>query len=43
MMNTKLEHLVDSIFKKFKNYKGKEITLEKENLQKYIFSLFKEN
>ena len=42
MMTKKLEHLVDSIFKKFKSYKSKEITLEKENLQKYIFSLLKE-
>ena len=42
-MNTKLEYLVDLIFKKLKNYKDKEIYLEKENLKKYIFSLFKEN
>ena len=41
-MNTNSEHLVDLIFKKFKNYKAKKISLEKENLQKYIFSLFKE-
>ena len=42
-MNTKLEYLVDLIFKKLKNYKDKEIYLEKETLKKYIFSLFKEN
>ena len=42
-MNTKLEYLVDLIFKKLKNYKDKEIALEKENLKEYIFSLFKEN
>jgi len=30
------------IFKKLKNYKTKEIFLEKENLKKFIFSLFKE-
>ena len=42
-MTQKLEYLVDSIFKKLKNYKYKEIILEKENFKKYIFSLFKEN
>ena len=41
-MNTKLEDLVDLIFNKLKNYKAKEISLEKENLKKFIFSLFKE-
>ena len=38
-MNTKSEYLVDLIFKKLKNYKIKEIDLEKENLKKFIFSL----
>jgi hypothetical protein len=38
-MNAKTEYLVDLIFKKFKNYKAKEIKLEKENLKKFIFSL----
>jgi hypothetical protein len=42
-MSQKLEYLVDSIFKKLKNYKAKRIVLEKENLKKFIFSLFKEN
>ena len=42
-MDTKSEYLVDLIFKKLKNYKAKDIFLEKENLKKYIFSLFKEN
>ena len=37
------EDLLDSIFKKLKDYKSKEISLEKDNLQKFIFSLFKEN
>ena len=41
-MNTKSEDLVNLIFKKLKNYKAKEISLEKENLKKFIFSLFKE-
>ena len=42
-MNLKLEKLVDLIFKKLENYKGKEIFLEKENFNKFIFSLFKED
>ena len=42
-MNSKLDYLVDSIFNKFKNYKNKEIFLEKENFKKFILLLFKEN
>ena len=42
-MNPKLDYLVDSIFNKFKNYKNKEIFLDKENLKKFIILLFKEN
>ena len=42
-MDSKLEYLVDLIFKKLKNYKGKEIILEKKFLKKFIFSLSKEN
>jgi hypothetical protein len=42
-MSSKSENLVDIIFKKLKNYKAKEIFLEKENLKKFIFSLLKEN
>ena len=42
-MTYKLQHLVDLIFKKLKNQKAKKIFLEKENLEKYIFSLLKEN
>ena len=41
-MTPKLEHLVDLIFKKLKKYNNKKILLEKENLDKFIFSLFKE-
>ena len=37
------EYLADLIFKKLKNYKGKEIILEKENLKKFILLLLKEN
>ncbi len=42
-MTPKSEHLVEMIFKKLKNYKTKEIFLEKENLKKFIFSLLKGN
>ena len=42
-MTPKTEYIVDLIFKKLKNYKNKEIFLEKENLNKFILSLFKEN
>ena len=42
-MTPKSEYLVDLIFKKLKNYKSKEISLEKENLKKFIFSLLKGN
>ena len=38
-MNQKSEYLVDLIFNKLKNYKNKEIYLEKEDLNKFIFSL----
>ena len=41
-MDPKLEHLVDLIFKKLKPYKKKKIFLEKEDLNKFIHSLFKE-
>ena len=42
-MNPKSEYLIDLIFKKLKNYKAKEIILERENLKKFINSLFEEN
>tara|TARA_Y100000991_G_C21834788_1_gene289731 strand:+ start:518 stop:667 length:150 start_codon:yes stop_codon:yes gene_type:complete len=41
-MSPKSEYLVDLIFKKLKNYKTKEIFLEKKFLNKFISSLFKE-
>ena len=41
-MTPKSEHLVDLIFNKLKTYKNKKIFLDKENLDKFIFSLFKE-
>ena len=42
-MITNSEHLIDLIFKKLKNYQKKKIFLEKENLDKFIIFLFKEN
>ena len=39
-MKQKLEDSLDLIFKKLKNYKAKKITLDKDNLKKFIFSLF---
>ena len=42
-MNPKSEHLVDLIFKKLKTYNNKKIFLEKESLNKFILSLFKDN
>ena len=42
-MTLKSEYLIDLIFDKLKNYKAKEIFLEKENLRKFILSLSKEN
>ncbi len=42
-MTSNSEHLLDLIFKKLKTYKNKKIFLEKESLNKYILSLFKEN
>ena len=40
-MSPKSEYLFDSIFKKLKEYKDKEIYLEKEDFNKFISSLFK--
>ena len=42
-MSKKSEYLLDTIFKKLKNYKNKKIYLEKENFKKFITSLFNEN
>ena len=41
-MIPKSEYLIDIIFEKLKNYKNKEIFLEKENLEKFVFSLLGE-
>ena len=42
-MTPKSGYLVDLIFNKLKTYKGKKIFLERENLNKFILSLLKEN
>ena len=42
-MTPNSEQLVDLIYKKLKTYKNKKIFLDKENLDKFIFSLFKGN
>jgi len=42
-MSSKSEQLVNSIFKKLKTYKNKKIFLEKENLNKFILDLLKDN
>ena len=42
-MTSKSEYLVDLIFKKLKNYKSKKIFLEKKILNKFIYSLLKNN
>ena len=42
-MTSKSEYLIDLIFEKLKNYKTKEIFLEKENLEKFVFSLLRRN
>ena len=41
-MTLKSEYLIDLIFEKLKNHKSKEIFLEKENLEKFVFSLLRE-
>ena len=41
-MSPKSEYLIDLIFKKLKNYKAKEIFLEKKNFKKFISTLIKE-
>ena len=42
-MTFKSDYFIDLIFKKLKNYKKKELFLEKKTLKKFIFSLLKEN
>ena len=42
-MTTKSDYFIDLIFKKLKNYRSKKISLEKEDLKNFIFSIFKDN
>tara|TARA_B100000242_G_scaffold244699_1_gene185110 strand:+ start:719 stop:847 length:129 start_codon:yes stop_codon:yes gene_type:complete len=42
-MNQKSEKIINLIFEKLKNYKNKKIFLEKENLKKFVLTLFEEN
>ena len=42
-MTPKLEYLVDLIFKKLKTHKNKKIILKRDDLDKFILSLLKEN
>ena len=42
-MTPNSKHIVELIFKKLISYKNKKIFLEKENLNKFILSLFKDN
>ena len=42
-MTPKSDYLIDLIFNKLKKYKTKEIFLDKENLNKFVSSLLKEN
>ena len=42
-MKPKLEDSLDLIFKKLKNYKSREIALEKKLLKKFIYSLLQDN
>ena len=41
-MTPKSTYLTNLIFDKLKNYKTKKIFLEKENLEKFVFSLLEE-
>ena len=40
-MNSKSEFLLDLIFNKLNKYNGKEILLEKEDFNKFIFKLLR--
>jgi len=42
-MNSRTEDLLNLIYNRLKNYKSKEIFLEKEIFRKFIISLIKEN
>jgi len=38
-MNNKTEYLIDKIYEKLKKYNKKEINLEKDELEKFVFFL----
>ena len=42
-MHPKTENLIELIFSKLKKYQAKEISLDKDDLKKFISSLFKES
>ena len=42
-MTKKSDYLVELIFNKLKDYKAREIFIEKENLKNFIISLLEEN
>ena len=42
-MTPKTSLLIELIYKKLKRYRPKEIFIEKENLEEFIYSLLKEN
>ena len=42
-MTPKLDQAIDSIFKKLKDYKSREVILEKESLKRFVYSLLKQN
>ena len=41
-MTLKSDYLIDLIYSKLKIYKSKDIFLEKEDLKKFVYSLFKQ-
>ena len=41
-MNSKLDYLVDSIYKKLKKYSTRKIFLEKETLKQFLLLISKE-
>ena len=41
-MTQKPDYLIELIFRKLKRFKAKEINLDRENLERFISSLFEE-
>tara|TARA_B100000401_G_C52803540_1_gene719885 strand:+ start:1696 stop:1824 length:129 start_codon:yes stop_codon:yes gene_type:complete len=42
-MNTKIDHLVNSIFEKFKKHKSEELNLKKDEFKDFILQLIRDN